>query len=675
MKKIITINLSGRILPIEEPAFEQLQSYVTTLREFFAAEESREEIINDIQGRIAELMHEKIKKGSACITELDVQELIVLMGRPEELAQEGASETASGGASTNSAKNENSNTTDTGAAASRKLYRDEANKVIGGVAGGLAAYLGIDPAIIRAILVILAFSSFGLLLFGYVLLWIFLPASTVESFKGKRFYRDPDNKILGGVAGGVAAYFDKPVKNIRLLFLSPLLLTILFSILDWTDDDLTLVVFNLSFGSLIGFSIIMYITLWIILPKAITPYQKMEMRGEKIDLASIQKQVTQDAEKFASKVNQKVTSWGKEVETVANELPGKAGKFASEVNQRVQEKFSGKERTIAGTLLKAVGLLIKIFFAFFFGILAFSLLMALFAICFAGAVTWPYQSFLWTNNSQQLMAWAALILFVVVPLLGFIIWLIRRIIGYKTKSTVLRYSFFSLWTLGWVMVFLFFSSLGKEFSVREQVVTPVPIATANPTSLRLTVSQPTLYYTERVPWIHIQGEEKGWDLSKDTLKLSAVVIEMVESPDNNYHVKLFRIANGKNSQQALQRAEALSYPINTKGYFVAGSATADTGTLVDLPSYYAIAAKDKYRAQQVKLVVQMPVGKTISFDESIKEKLTYGELQIRYNKRGRVNEIFWEDTDFPYQVGVVYEMMPGGTLRPVGGDPALPDTL
>jgi hypothetical protein len=55
--------------------------------------------------------------------------------------------------------------------------------------------------------------------------------------------------------------------------------------------------------------------------------------------------------------------------------------------------------------------------------------------------------------------------------------------------------------------------------------------------------------------------------------------------------------------------------------------------------------------------------------------LTYGELQIRYNKRGRVNEIFWEDIDFPYQIGVVYEMMPGGTLRPVGGDPAPPDTL
>lgn len=670
MKKIITINLSGRILSIEEPAFEQLQSYIARLRDFFATEESREEIINDMQGRIAELMHEKIKNGSVCITESDVQALIALMGRPEELAQEGASDTTMNDASATSTTSEKENTNYTGSSAARKLYRDEANKIVGGVAGGLAAYLGIDPAIVRAILVILAFSSFGLALFGYVLMWIFLPASTVETFKGKRFYRDPENKVLGGVAGGLAAYFEKPVKNIRLLFLSPLLLQILFSILDLTDDDFTIVIFNLSFGSLVGFSIIMYITLWVILPKAITPYQKMEMRGEKIDLASIQKQVKQGADQL----KEKVSNWGKEVETVANELPGKAGKFASEVNQRVQEKFSGKERTIAGRIFKAIGLLIKIFFAFVFGMLAFSLLVALLAICFAGAVTWPYQSFLWANNSQQLMAWAALVLFVVVPLLGFIIWLIRRIVGYKQKSVVLWYSFSSLWALGWIMIFLLFSILGKEFSVREQVSTSVPIAVADPASLHLTVSQPTLFYRQRVPWIHIQGEEKGWDLTRDTLKLSAVTIEAVESPDSNYHIDLLRMATGRNIQQATRRAEALSFLVNTKGSFTGGSAMSDTGVVVDLSSHFAIAANDKYRAQQVKLVVQVPAGKTISFDESIKEKLIYGELNIRYNKRGRVKEIYWDDADFPYQSGVLYKMMPGGMLRPVD-DVIPPDAL
>ena len=661
MKKIININLSGRILPIEEPAYEQLQSYISTLRNFFASEESRDEIINDIEGRIAELMHEKIKKGSACITEADVQELIGLMGRPEELAQDAS--IAEEPAVTASAKSATDNSSATTSGEKRQVYRDENNRIIGGVAGGLAAYLGIDPAIVRVLFVVLAFSSFGLAAFAYLLMWIFIPASIIEAYKGKRFYRNPDDKILGGVASGLAAYFDKPAKTIRLIFLAPLLLQILFWILEVGNDDFTILVFTLSAGSLVGFSLILYITLWVILPKAITPYQKMEMRGEKIDLASIRKQVNQGAEHL----KEKVKSWEKEVETVANELPAKAEKFASEVSERVQEKFSGSKPTLLSRLLYVVGLLFKVFFAFLFGVIAFSLLAALLAICFAGAVTWPYQGFIWGNNSQQLLAWASVIFFVLVPILAFIIWLIRRILGIKTKSAVLRYSFFSLWTLGWVLLFLFFTSIGKEFSIKQETVTPVSVSAPQPAKLLLTVSQPALFYSHRVPWIHVEGAEQGWDLTQDSLKLSNVVIETALSPDSSYHVKVIRTAFGRTADQALLRAESLLYPVREYTDTTKRSATASSVSVIDLPSSFAIAAKDKFRAQQVKVVVQVPAGKNILFDRSIKEKLNGSELQIRYNKRGRVSEFLWEDVTFPYRGGVEYKMMPDGTLRRADG--------
>jgi phage shock protein PspC (stress-responsive transcriptional regulator) len=666
MKKIITINLSGQILPIEEPAFEQLQAYIATLRQFFAGEEGRDEIINDMEGRIAELMHKKIKKGSPCITEADVQELIGQMGSPEALAQEGLTEEKIQTESGSSASKES---TARKATPERKLYRDSNNKVIGGVASGLAAYLGIDPTIVRALCVVLAFSSGGLILLAYILMWISLPADRVETYQGKRFYRDPDNKVLGGVAAGLGAYFDKPAKTIRLIFLSPLLLQIVFAILTGGNADFTFVLFNISVGSLIFFSAILYITLWIILPKAITPYQKMEMRGEKIDLASIQHQVRQGA----GQLKEKLTNWSKEVEAAANDLPGKATDFANQFSQRVTDKVSEKAPTLAGRILSAIGLLAKIFFAFIFGIIAFVLLILLLTVFVVGIVTWPYQNFLWANSSQQLLACAALVLFVLVPLFGFIIWLIRRILGYKKRSAALRYSFFSLWTLGWIIVFLFLSSIGKEFSTQEQAATSVPIAVAAPSSLHLTVSQPTLYYSNKIPWIHVQGEEKGWDLTGDSLKLSAVVIETTVSPDSGFRLELIRSATGRNKEQALHRAEALDYAVNANNYFLTGPNKADTTVVVDLPSYFAIAAKDKYRAQQVKLVVQIPVGKTISFDESIKEKLTIGELHVHYSK-GRWREVKWDNAAFPYEYGVVYKMMPDGTLRPIS-DTALPDPL
>jgi len=68
MKKIININLSGRVIPIEDSAYEKLQGYIESLRKYFAREEGREEIINDIESRIAELMNEKIRKGEAAST-------------------------------------------------------------------------------------------------------------------------------------------------------------------------------------------------------------------------------------------------------------------------------------------------------------------------------------------------------------------------------------------------------------------------------------------------------------------------------------------------------------------------------------------------------------------------------------------------------------------------------
>src|SRR5687768_18439721 len=95
MKKIININLSGRVIPIEDTAYDSLQRYIESLRRYFADEEGRDEIINDIESRVAELMNDKIKKGSNAITDSDVEEIISSMGRVEDFEKEDAKETTS----------------------------------------------------------------------------------------------------------------------------------------------------------------------------------------------------------------------------------------------------------------------------------------------------------------------------------------------------------------------------------------------------------------------------------------------------------------------------------------------------------------------------------------------------------------------------------------------------
>src|SRR5688572_1227934 len=95
MKKIININLSGRVIPIEDAAYESLQKYIESLRRYFASEEGRDEIINDIESRIAELMNDKIKKGQSAISEADIEEIIGAMGRVQDFEQVDEKESSS----------------------------------------------------------------------------------------------------------------------------------------------------------------------------------------------------------------------------------------------------------------------------------------------------------------------------------------------------------------------------------------------------------------------------------------------------------------------------------------------------------------------------------------------------------------------------------------------------
>src|ERR1043166_8602609 len=174
MKKIININLSGRVIPIEDSAYEKLQAYIETLRRYFVNEEGRDEIINDIESRMAELMNEKIRKGADSVTEADVDEIIASMGRPEDF--EAAEAEGVAGAQQKTTIREEP-------VAGKKrgrLYRDSSDKILGGVASGIANYLDIDPAVMRILMLLFVFTAgFGILL--YIILWIVLPAKDLDN--------------------------------------------------------------------------------------------------------------------------------------------------------------------------------------------------------------------------------------------------------------------------------------------------------------------------------------------------------------------------------------------------------------------------------------------------------------------------------------------------------------
>lgn len=157
MKKTFTINIRGSIFHIDEDAYEVLQKYMNSIKNHFIDSDDGQEIIADIEFRLAELFTEK--SNMSVITLEKVNRIIEIMGVPECFDDS------------------------CDIKIKKRLYRDTENKVISGVCGGLAAYFNIDPAIMRLITILLLLISAGTVLLAYIILWIIIPKAITSSQK------------------------------------------------------------------------------------------------------------------------------------------------------------------------------------------------------------------------------------------------------------------------------------------------------------------------------------------------------------------------------------------------------------------------------------------------------------------------------------------------------------
>jgi phage shock protein PspC (stress-responsive transcriptional regulator) len=176
MKKTINIHLGRQLFTIEEDAYETLQNYLNRLERSFANEEGITDIMEDIEMRFAELLKDYLGPTSQVVTINEVKRAIESLGEPEEIQEE---EPMQSQGKTHGYSETTSN--------QKRLYRDTENGMLGGVSAGLAAYLNIDPVIVRAAFVIFLFLGFGFLL--YIILWAIIPSAKTPSdrlrMKGK----------------------------------------------------------------------------------------------------------------------------------------------------------------------------------------------------------------------------------------------------------------------------------------------------------------------------------------------------------------------------------------------------------------------------------------------------------------------------------------------------------
>lgn len=273
MKKNISINISGIIFHIEEDGYETLKKYLDSINKYFSTFEDSSEILADIESRIAEIFLSKLNEEKQVITSEDVNALVATMGSVSDFkaAEDSESTTETTSASSGSFADETATPgADTGGSVpppsftpSKQLMRDQKRKILGGVCAGLANYFSIDALWIRLIFAILFF-AWGITLFAYVVMWIVVPGSydLEEPVTGKKMFRDPERKIIGGVSGGVAAFIGIDVIAVRVLF----------------------IIFTIAAGT----GLFIYIVLWLILPEARTLTDRVQMQGEPVTLSNIE---------------------------------------------------------------------------------------------------------------------------------------------------------------------------------------------------------------------------------------------------------------------------------------------------------------------------------------------------------------------------------------------------
>lgn len=271
MNKTITINLAGIVFHIDEDAYEILHRYLEEVKAYFGSLEGGADIQADIESRIAEIFLGHLSESRQAIHRGAVEGVIRQLGSVADIA--GEEQAVSHSSSPARDPDQSSSGSAERAPEGRRLVRDTSHALIAGVCSGVAAYFEINPLWVR-LSALGFFIGFAFLpaasvtvFLSYLVLWIAVPPQANLENKGtfRKFFRSRKDKVLGGVAGGLAAFFNTDPVLIRVLF----------------------VVLFLVGGS----GLPAYLIMWALIPEARTVSDELEMKGNPVTLSSIEDEV------------------------------------------------------------------------------------------------------------------------------------------------------------------------------------------------------------------------------------------------------------------------------------------------------------------------------------------------------------------------------------------------
>lgn len=576
MKKTISINISGILFHIEEDGYDTLKKYLESINKHFSHYEDNQEIIKDIENRIAEIFLSNLKNNKQVITAENVDKLIEKMGtiadfkavEEEEKGPEAESTGTEQGASDSEFYKYITPPHQEAGKGYKKLTRLERSKILGGVCAGLAHYLAIDPLWTRLVAILLLFSgrfsfqnfdffpwewdlsiSLGWwAVLAYIVLWIILPVSyeVPEDKQIKKLYRNPDDRVIGGVCSGLAAYFNIEVLWARLAFV------------------------GLIFAG--GAGLVIYLILWIITPLAKSITERIKMKGGEITLSNIESTIIEHRQiPEVPQPTERKKSWlapfrflGKIIDKLGKAL-GPFGKFIIEVI-----------RVVFGLIIFFIGLIIVLTPLAFLG--------AYFEFFTNDSFRYMIDNIPIEMLSELLPVWLAIAASAAVLIPGIVITLLGISVLIKRSLIDSRFGLvtFGIWLLS-IMVCAFqipktIAQFKDEGNFTKETTISIPKST-----LVITAS----------------NREQSFD------ELGLVDVHIKGTQDSTIYLSQRFRSQGRSVEEAIENAKAIQY-----NYTVEDSVLTFDRTL-------EFSGMAKFRGQNLRQTLYIPYNRPFVMDKSI----------------------------------------------------------
>ena len=507
MNKTININLGGLSFFIDEDAYQKMTRYFAAIKRSLNNSNGQDEIIKDIEMRIAELISEKHTSEKQVISMAELDQVIAVMGQPEDYRLDNEDSE-----NTNNNQTFANNTT-----GHRKLYRDRENGMIGGVLAGMGFYFGIEKVWLRlALLLLLIFYGTGLLV---------------------------------------------------------------------------------------------YIILWIVIPEAVTTSEKLEMRGEPVNLSNIEKQVRDGIDTVSEKI--------KNVDY--NQF---SGNFS-----RVGTSFGDFIINILGLFAKFIGVIliltgVSVVISLIVGLLAFNSL-----IVFDGV---PWTTFWNSGGFSEFPVWFVgflLFLSIGIPFFGLILLGLKMLIP-TTKSigNIAKYTLTAVSIIATIILIAIGMQFANSFATEGRIIEKRNLNFNQKDTLNIKFVHSD-FYAKSI-------DDRSSEVTEDSLKRKVIYtndiqIEILETDGNQAYVQIEKQARGKSLTEARSVAEKIVYKYKIQG----NSLIFDNFLVTDL--------KNKFRDQEVRIKLYLPKGTLFKADKSVQD---YDESDDNYFN------LHFSSDDYTYKV-------------------------